>query len=122
MRVNIHTKKGIVKGVFGWPAIHVRRPDKEESPSIKNITVDVGAESKQEVLDMGIHVGSVITYQDEVTYLNDKFLTGRALDNRIGGFMIAETARMIADNKKNCLLVCISSTPCRKKSDYAGQK
>jgi len=100
MRVNIHTKKGIVKGVFGWPAIHVRRPDKEESPSIKNITVDVGAESKQEVLDMGIHVGSVITYQDEVTYLNDKFLTGRALDNRIGGFMIAETARMIADNKK----------------------
>lgn len=100
MRVNLHTKKGIVQGIFGWPAIHVRKPEREESPTLKNITVDVGAESKQEVLDMGIHVGTVITFQDEVTYLNKKFLTGRALDNRIGGFMIAETARLIKESEK----------------------
>ncbi len=30
-RVNIHTKKGIVKGVFGWPAIHVRKPGEEKN-------------------------------------------------------------------------------------------
>jgi putative aminopeptidase FrvX len=100
MRVNIHTKKGIVQGVFGWPAIHVRKPEKEETPQVKNITVDVGAESREEVLSMGIHVGSVITYQDEVIYLNEKFLVGRALDNRIGGFMIAETARLIKESGK----------------------
>ena len=100
MRVNIHTKKGVVQGVFGWPAIHVRKPEKEETPSLRNIIVDVGAENRDEVLKMGIYVGSVITYQDEVTYLNDKFLVGRALDNRIGGFMIAETARLIKENKK----------------------
>lgn len=100
MRVDIHTKKGIVPGVFGWPAIHVRRPDKEESPSMKNITVDVGAGSRDEVLAMGIHVGSVITYQDKVTFLNGKYLVGRALDNRIGGFMIAEVARLVKENKK----------------------
>ena len=46
-RVNIHTPKGIVKGVFGWPAIHVREPGKEEAPSLKNIFIDVGAESKK---------------------------------------------------------------------------
>ena len=40
MRVNIHTKKGIVKGVFGWPAIHVRDAAKEESPSLKNLFID----------------------------------------------------------------------------------
>jgi putative aminopeptidase FrvX len=100
MRVNIHTKKGPVEGVFGWPAIHVRKPEKEESPSVRNITIDVGAESKEEVLKMGIHVGCVITYQDEVTYLNKKYLTGRALDNRIGGFMIAEVARLVKESKK----------------------
>lgn len=100
MRVNIHTKKGLVEGVFGWPAIHVRKPEKEESPSLRNITIDVGAESKEEVLKMGIHVGCVITYQDEITYLNKKYLTGRALDNRIGGFMIAEVARMVKESKK----------------------
>lgn len=100
MRVNIHTKKGTVEGVFGWPAIHVRKPEKEESPSLKNITIDVGAESKEEVLEMGIHVGCVVTYRDKVTYLNKKFLTGRALDNRIGGFIIAEVARLVKESKK----------------------
>lgn len=97
-RVNIHTQKGIVKGVFGWPAIHVRNKAKEEAPSLKNIFIDVGAGSKEEVENMGIYVGSVITFEDELMELNDKFLVGRALDNRIGGYMIAEVARRIREN------------------------
>ncbi|MCS6981061.1 MAG: M42 family metallopeptidase [Flavobacteriales bacterium] len=97
MRVYLHGDKGIVEGVFGWPAIHVRKPDKEEPPSLKNIIIDVGASSREEVLEMGIHPGTVITYQDKVTYLNNKFLTGRALDNRIGGFIIAEVARILRE-------------------------
>lgn len=96
-RVNIHTKKGVVKGIFGWPAIHVRDKSKEESPSLKNIFIDVGASSKEEVEDMGIHVGTVITFDDELMELNDKYLVGRALDNRIGGYMIAEVARRIKE-------------------------
>ncbi|MEQ9302714.1 MAG: M42 family metallopeptidase [Marinoscillum sp.] len=97
-RVNIHTKKDVVKGIFGWPAIHVRDKSKEDSPSLKNIFIDVGASSKDEVEKMGIHVGTVITFDDELMELNDKYLVGRALDNRIGGFMIAEVARRIKEN------------------------
>lgn len=97
-RVNIHTKNGVVKGIFGWPAIHVRNKAKEESPSLKNIFIDVGASSKDEVEQMGIHVGAVATFDDELMELNDKYLVGRALDNRIGGFMIAEVARRIKEN------------------------
>lgn len=99
MRVNIHTDGGMVKGVFGWPAIHVRDKAREEKASLKNIHIDVGAESKEEVEKMGIHVGCVITFEDELTQLNDKFWCGRALDNRIGGFMIAEVARILHENK-----------------------
>lgn len=99
-RVNIHTKKGVVKGVFGWPAIHLRKPsDKDPAPSVKNITIDVGCSTKKEVEDLGIHVGSVVTYEDEMIVLNDKYYVGRALDNRIGGFMIAQVARLLKDNK-----------------------
>jgi putative aminopeptidase FrvX len=99
MRVNIHTEKGIVKGVFGWPAIHVRDAAKEESPSLKNIFLDLGCKSDKEVEELGVHVGCVVTYEDELMELNDRFYTGRALDNRIGGFMIAEVARMLKENK-----------------------
>lgn len=99
-RVNIHTDKGIVKGVFGWPAIHVRDVGKEEPPTLKNIFIDVGAENKKEVEAMGIHVGCVITFEDELMELNKRWLVGRALDNRMGGFMIAEVARRLSENRK----------------------
>ena len=100
MRVNIHGDKGIVKGVFGWPAIHVRDAGREETPTLKNIFIDIGAESKKEVEAMGVHVGSVITFVDELMELNKNYLTGRALDNRMGGFMIAEVTRRLHENKK----------------------
>ncbi len=98
-RVNIHTSKGIVKAVFGWPAIHTRYGDEAKlTPKVENIFLDVGAKNKEEVLEMGIHVGCVITYEDELAILNDRYYVGRALDNRIGGFCIAEVARLIREN------------------------
>ena len=101
MRVNLHTKKGMVKGIFGWPAIHVRADkDRDPKPELKNIFIDIGASSKKEVLEMGVDVGTVATFVDELTELNDKYFVGRALDNRMGGFMIAEVARMLKENKK----------------------
>ena len=98
-RVNIHTEKGVVKAVFGWPAIHVRDAAKEEAPSLKNIFLDCGCKSAKEVEKLGIHVGCVVTYEDQFMVLNDRYFVGRALDNRIGGFMIAETARLLKKNK-----------------------
>ncbi|WP_147678831.1 M42 family metallopeptidase [Algibacter pacificus] len=98
--VNIHTKNGIVKGVFGWPAIHTRSRTNEEAPKPDNIFIDCGCKTKEEVEALGVHVGCVITYPDEFHILNgDKFVC-RALDNRMGGFMIAEVARLLKENKK----------------------
>ncbi|MDB5154393.1 MAG: family metallopeptidase [Mucilaginibacter sp.] len=99
-RVNIHTDNGIVKAVFGWPAIHTRSGEKEEAPTLKNIFLDCGCTTKEEVEKLGIHVGCVITYEDEFMVLNDRYYVGRALDNRAGGFMIAEVARLLKENKK----------------------
>ena len=97
--VNIHTKKGIVQGVFGWPAIHTRKNGKEEVPKLENIFIDVGAKNKDEVEKMGIHVGCVITYPDSFKILNKNKFICRAIDNRAGGFIIAQVARLIFDNK-----------------------
>ena len=106
--VNIHTKKGIVKGVFGWPAIHVRDLAKEAPPKIDNIFIDIGAKDKKEVEKMGVHVGCVITYPDSFHILNKNKFVCRAIDNRAGGFMIAEVARLLKENKDKlpfCLYV-----------------
>ena len=97
-RVNIHTDKGTVKAVFGWPAIHMRK-GKEETPSLKNIFLDCGCKTKEEVEALGVHVGCVATFEDEFMILNKNKYLGRALDNRMGGFMIAETARLLKESK-----------------------
>ncbi len=102
-RVFIHGKKGPVKAVFGWPAIHTRigTPDhKEAHPRTDNLWLDCGARNREEVERLGIHIGAVVTYQDGFDELANGNYVGRAFDNRIGGFMIAEVARLLKENKK----------------------
>jgi putative aminopeptidase FrvX len=85
-RVFIHGKKGPVKAVFGWPAIHTR--------------LGTGARTRKDVEELGVHIGSVVTYQDGFDELANDYYVGRAFDNRVGGYMIAEVARLLKENKK----------------------
>ncbi|NGP86890.1 M42 family metallopeptidase [Fodinibius halophilus] len=101
-KVNIHTKDGIVSGVTGNTAIHLQ--DKKngggKEPAWKDIYVDIGASSKEEALKM-VQVGDPITYADEHDYLSENILTGRALDNRIGGFIIAQVLKKLNEQRKD---------------------
>src|SRR5882724_1445571 len=102
-RVFVHGKKGTVKAVFGWPAIHTRlgNPDsKEVQPKVENLFLDCGARNKKEVEQLGIQIGSVATYQDGFDELSYDYFIARAFDNRVGGFMIAEVARLLKENRK----------------------
>jgi putative aminopeptidase FrvX len=101
-RVFIHGKNGPVKAVFGWPAIHTRisSPDKEPVAKVETVWLDTGARNKKEIEDLGIHVGNVVTYQDGFDELAYDYFVGRAFDNRVGGFMIAEVARLLKQNKQ----------------------
>lgn len=92
-RVRIHTAEGTVPAVFGWPAIHTRDRSQESGPKAENIFLDAGCDSKEELEKLGVHVGCLVTYEDGFDELNDRYYMGRALDNRIGGFAIAEVVR-----------------------------
>jgi len=96
-RVVIHTRKnGLVPGAFGWPAVHIRKSD--TSPSIKNIFVDLGVDSDEKVKDLGVEVGNIVTFDDPFTTMGDYYV-GRSLDNKIGGYIIAEVARKLQENE-----------------------
>ncbi len=95
MRVNLWGNKGRVSGVFGHPAIHIQKDNIKIN--LDSMFVDIGATTKQEVLDLGVEVGTPITFKDGFMEdgLGENWITGRALDNKIGGFMIAEVARKL---------------------------
>jgi putative aminopeptidase FrvX len=100
-RVIIHGKNGHIKAVFGWPAIHTRlsNPEqKEPQPKVESLWLDCGARNKKEVEDLGIHIGAVVTYDEGFEELSYDHYICRAMDNRVGGFMIAEVARLLKEN------------------------
>ncbi|WP_185874048.1 M42 family metallopeptidase [Blattabacterium cuenoti] len=100
-KVVIHTENGLVHGVFGWPAIHTRKISEEKNPNIDNIFIDIGGKNRKEVEKIGVHVGCFVTYPDDFLILNKNYFVCRSLDNKIGGFIIAEVTKMIKEQKLN---------------------
>jgi putative aminopeptidase FrvX len=98
-RAFIHSDNGIIHGVFGWPAIHIRQDIRDLYPDQFHLFVDAGFTDRDEATDKGVRVGNIITYQDNFEVLNGRYFMGRALDNRIGGLIIAEVARLIREHE-----------------------
>ena len=93
--VMIHTHDGNkVPGVFGWPAIHTRVKRKDLGYADHELWVDSGFDSLEDVNKAGIEVGCLITFDDQLQEMGDYYV-GKALDNKIGGYIIAEVLRRI---------------------------
>ncbi len=84
-RVVLHGEKGRVYGVIGCKPPHLMKGDeKKKGVEFKDMFIDVGAESRDEVLDMGIEVGTPVTMDRELVKLGRNRVTGKALDDRAG--------------------------------------
>ena len=93
--VVIHTHDGReVPGVFGWPAIHTRAKRKDLGYADHELWVDTGLGDLGAVNAAGVEVGCLITFDDQLKEMGDYYV-GRALDNKIGGYIIAEVVRRI---------------------------
>ena len=99
-RLTLFGDKGEVLGIIGNTAIHIRdRKDGEKAPEVHELFVDIGATSKDEVEEMGIRVGHPGVYADSAMPFGKNGIVGRALDNRIGGFIISEVIRNLSENR-----------------------
>jgi putative aminopeptidase FrvX len=93
--VMIHTHDGKkVRGVFGWPAIHTRKEYTSMGYDQHELWVDCGLKNKASVLEAGVEVGNLITFDTQLEEIGDYYV-GRSLDNKIGGYIIAEALRTI---------------------------
>jgi len=97
-RVKIHTGKGMVDGIFGWPAIHTRDASKETQPTIENIFIDCGVGSRKELAKMGVKTGCLVTYPSNFQIVGN-YYTGKGLDNKIGGYILLEVLKKIKEDE-----------------------
>ena len=98
-RVKIHTSEGEVSGVIGMKPPHLLDKDKrDELPEKEKLFIDVAAEDKEEIEDIGINVGDRITFEREFKELRDGKVTGQALDNRVGCTVAIEALKRFEED------------------------
>ncbi len=110
-RVNLHTKKGLVRGVIGATAIHLRERNKEPKvPKMHEVFIDIGATDGKSV-KRKVAVGDPITFVDDFEMLDKNIAVCRALDNRVGCWVVAEVLRKTAAGRTRpkCALYACSS-------------
>ena len=94
----IHTKdNGKIRGVFGQIAIHCRKTSDDKPVKMEDLIFDIGVDSKERVLELGIEIGDNITFDDKFCEIGD-YYTAKSLDNKIGGVIIYEVARRLQEN------------------------
>jgi len=95
--VLIYTQTGkIIQGVFGWQAVHVRKPDFKLE--LDNLWIDIGATSDKEVEDMGVQIGDIAIFDEKFRVLNGNKYCGKSLDDKVGGFITSQVLRRISEN------------------------
>jgi len=109
-RLRLYGDKGEVLGIIGNTAIHIRdRKDGEKAPEVHELYVDIGAKDATEVEEMGIRVGHPGVYADSAVPFGKNGIVGRALDNRIGGFIISEVARRLSSEKPTATCIALNA-------------
>ncbi len=97
-RVRIATRGGPVIGVIGRKPIHlIRGADREKTPPVKDLHIDIGAKDSDEAREL-VRIGDAAVIDVAPVELPNGRLVSRALDNRIGCFVAAETARLVAQD------------------------
>jgi len=101
-RLQILGDKGSVRGIIGNTAIHLRKDtlSEEKAPKIHELYVDVGASGPDDVRDLGLRVGHPAVYADQAEAFGRDRVVGRAIDNRMGGFILTQVLSRLHKKKK----------------------
>ena len=99
--VIIRTEEGRhIDGIIN--SLHPGRPDRCHTmpESVHEFFIEVGADSKQDVIDMGIEVGNAVSIDYPVIFLGNHRIGGKALDDRAFVFILEELVKLL-DDKDN---------------------
>lgn len=96
-RVRIRTRAGDVPGVIGRKPIHLLRDDdRKKVPELKELHIDIGAKDAEEAGQL-VRIGDVAVIDAEPVEFRHERIVSRSLDNRVGCYVAAESARLVAE-------------------------
>jgi putative aminopeptidase FrvX len=97
-RVRIRTREGDVTGVIGRKPIHLLKDDdRRKVPELKELHIDIGAKDGEEAGKL-VRIGDVAVIDAEPIDFRHDRIVSRSLDNRVGCYVAAESARLVAES------------------------
>ena len=118
-RVVVLGRDGDVPGVVGKKAIHLMSADdRTKASKTKKLWVDVGASSAEEVGELGLRVGDPMVLDQEMVRLAGDRIVSRAIDNRIGAYVVLEALRLLADSPPVASATAVATA--QEEIGYAG--
>lgn len=109
-RVRFRGKRGEVIGVVGRKAAHLlKEEDRKKAVRLEDLWVDLGADRREEVL-ADLEVGSVGVLDQPLKYLHGRRIVSKAIDNRIGAFVVLEALRHLRDAGAQVEITAVAST------------
>ena len=110
-RVSVMGRAGDVPGVIGKKAIHLMtQEDRAKASKTKDLWVDVGASSRDEVTDLGIRVGDPLVLAQKMIRLAGDRIASRAVDNRIGAFVVLGALRLLAEEPPEAAVTAVATS------------
>lgn len=106
-RVDVLTDDGrLVPGYVGTKSHHITTAEEKfKVPTVHDMFIDVGLTSKEEVEKAGIQVGDPVTYHPNFHRFGDGLICSKALDNRVGVFVLLEVLKAFAEQRPPSTLV-----------------
>ena len=110
-RVTVLGREGDVPGVVGKKAIHLLEPDERTKASkVKDLWVDLGAVSADEVTGLGIGVGDpMIVAAGPLSLAGDRIVS-RAIDDRVGAYVVLEALRIVSESEVEAAAFAVATT------------
>lgn len=98
-QVVVRTQKGLVPGVIGMKPPHIMKDEERKSiVSHTSMFIDIGAEGEKEAGGMGIEIGNTVSFPTRFFRMGKKLICGKALDNRVGCYVLLQLAEKLPDN------------------------
>ena len=118
-RVTLLGRNGDVPGVIGKKAIHLMSPeDREKASKTKNLWVDVGVSSAEEAAALGLRVGDPMVLDQKMVRLAGDRIASRAIDDRIGAYVVLEAARLLATDPGQASVTAVATA--QEEIGYSG--
>ena len=108
-RLLIHTESGPIPGVIARKPIHLLDPDERKTvPKMKDLWIDIGSASEAETRSI-VRIGDSVTPEPCLRQLRNGRLSGVAMDDRTGIWVILTALRKLADAKPKAKIVAVSA-------------